>query len=180
MTLMYRVPFLFFAILIFHSTASAQTSGSIRGTVKDPSNAVIAGAKVTATLQETQTSQFAITTASGEYEFPILAVGLYSLEIEASGFKKHLQKDIDVTIGHVVVIDAKLELGSPTQVVIVTGGAPLIETNSTQIGAVMNARSVTELPLNTRDTYQLLQLQPQSRVYHQRMLMIDNMPKRVS
>ncbi len=160
MTLMHRVPFLFFAILVFHSTASAQTSGSIRGTVKDPSSAVIGGAKVTATMQETQTGHVAITTASGEYEFPVLAVGRYSLEIEASGFKKYLQKDVDVTIGHVVVIDAKLELGSPTQVVTVTGGAPLIETTSTQIGAVVNQRAITELPLNTRDTYQLLQLQP--------------------
>ena len=55
MTLMHRVPFLFFAILVFHSMASAQTSGSIRGTVKDPSSAVIAGAKVTATIKGAMT-----------------------------------------------------------------------------------------------------------------------------
>jgi hypothetical protein len=160
MTLLRRIPFLLLTVFVLLSMAFGQTSGSIRGTVRDPSGAVVAGAKVTATWQETKTSREAATSPSGEFVFPVLAVGHYTLEIEAKGFKKYLEKDIDVTIGHVVTIDLKLELGSLAQVVTVTAGAPLVETTSTQIGAVVNDRAVTELPLNARDTYQLLQLQP--------------------
>jgi hypothetical protein len=160
MTFTHRLRFFLLAFVVFPSAVFAQTTGSIHGTVTDPSGAVIAGAKVTATSPETQASHEAATNANGEFKFPILAVGHYSIEVEASGFKKYVQKDIDVTIGHVVIVDAKLELGAATQEINVNAAAPLVEATSTQLGAVVNSQTVTELPLNTRDTFQLLQLQP--------------------
>jgi hypothetical protein len=146
--------------LISVAGALAQTTGTIRGTVKDPSGLVVAGAKVTITLQETKVTRTVTPDDSGAYEFPAQPVGHYNLTVETPGFKKYLQVDIEVTLGHVVQIDPSLQLGAVTEEVTTTASAPLVETTSTQLGAVMNDTAISQLPLNTRDTYQLLQLQP--------------------
>jgi hypothetical protein len=146
--------------LVWTGLAWAQTTGTLRGTVTDPEGLAIPGAQVTATLQETQVKRSASTGASGTYEFPSVPVGHYTISVEATGFKSYLAKDIEVTLGHVIVADARLELGTVTQVVTAEARAPLVEISSTQIGAVVDSRAVVQLPLNARDTYQLLQLQP--------------------
>ncbi len=138
----------------------AQTSGELRGTVKDPSGLVIAGAKATAKQQGAGVERSTVTDAKGDFVLPAVPVGEYSVEIETEGFKKFVQEHVDVTLGHVIVVDATLEIGSVTQTVTATEAAALVETTSTQLGAVMNSRAVVNLPLNTRDTYELLQLQP--------------------
>jgi Carboxypeptidase regulatory-like domain len=148
------------AALVFAGGALAQTTGSIRGTLKDPSGAVIPGAHVTATLEAQNVPHVTSTDDNGDFEFAVLPVGTYTLEVEATGFKKYIQKGIDVTLGHVMVINPALELGTVTQVITAEARVPLVETTSTQLGAVMNSRAVVDLPLNARDTYQLLQLQP--------------------
>lgn len=149
------------ALGLWAATALAQTTGTLRGTVKDPTGAVIPGAQVTATQEGTNLPRTTASDAGGDYAFAVLPVGRYTLEVEAgSGFKKYLEKDIEITLGHVVVIDPMLQLGQVTAEVTTTAAAPLVETTSTQIGAVMNSRAVVDLPLNARDTYQLLQLQP--------------------
>ena len=137
----------------------AQTTGDLRGTVKDPSGLVIVGAAVKATLEGTSNSRTATSDARGDFVMPTLPVGQYTVEVETAGFKKFVQH-VDITLGHVVVVDAALEIGEVTQTVTAEAEAPLVETTSTQLGAVMNSRAVVNLPLNTRDTYQLLQLQP--------------------
>lgn len=146
--------------LVSFQCVIAQTTGVIRGTVKDPSGAVIGGAKITTILQATNATRTAISDIRGEYVFPTLPVGKYTVEIEATGFKKYSNRDLDVTIGHVIIVDAPLELGEISQVITADAKAPLVETSSTQLGAVVNETTVTNLPLNARDTYQLLQLQP--------------------
>ncbi|HLW78259.1 MAG TPA: carboxypeptidase-like regulatory domain-containing protein, partial [Terriglobia bacterium] len=148
------------ALILSSVTASAQTTGTLRGTVKDPSGAVIPGAQITAILEGTNLPRTAPAGPNGDYEFPVLPVGRYDMEVEAGGFKKYAEKGIDVTLGHVVIIDPVMQLGAVTEEITTTAAAPLVETTSTQLGAVMNSRAVTDLPLNARDTYQLLQLQP--------------------
>ncbi|MGH9510163.1 MAG: carboxypeptidase regulatory-like domain-containing protein, partial [Terriglobales bacterium] len=148
------------ATFVFLLPAAAQTSGTLRGTVKDPSDAVVPNAKVTATQQATKVTRSANTDAAGSFVFPVLPVGAYDLEVEATGFKKYLQKDINVDIGRVVLVEAKLTVGTTGEVVEVGAAPPLVETTNTQLGAVVNERAVTNLPLSARDTYQLLQLQP--------------------
>lgn len=140
--------------------AAAQTSGTLRGTVKDPSDAVVPNAKVTATQQATKVTRSATSDAAGSFVFPVLPVGAYDVEVEAGGFKKYLQKDVNVDIGRVVLLDIKLTVGAAGEVVEVGAAPPLVETTNTQLGAVVNERAVTNLPLSARDTYQLLQLQP--------------------
>ena len=137
----------------------AQTTGDLRGTAKDPSGLVIVGATVKATLEGTSTSRTSTTDAKGDFFMPALPVGPYAVEVETAGFKKFIQR-VEITLGHVVVVDAALEIGEITQSVTAEAEAALVETTSTQLGAVMNSRAVVNLPLNTRDTYQLLQLQP--------------------
>jgi len=138
----------------------AQTTGTIRGSVTDPSGALVPGASVTAAQSDTHVTRTVTTNDSGDYEFPALPVGRYTVSVQAPGFKLARHTEIDVRLGHVTAVDVKLELGPVAQVVSAEAAAPLIEIVSTQVGAVVNDKAVVELPLNTRDTYQLLQLQP--------------------
>ncbi len=128
--------------------------------MKDPSGAVIVGAQVSAVLVGESVERRGITDSKGEYDLPTLPVGTYRVSVQVTGFKTYVQQNVDVTIGHVVDISPTLELGRSTQTVTAEAAAPLVETTSTQLGAVVNSRTVVDLPLNTRDTYELLQLQP--------------------
>ncbi len=138
----------------------AQTTGEVRGTIKDPSGAVIVGAEISAAMSGGGVERRAVTDAKGDYDLPSVPVGAYTVRVQVQGFKTYVQQDVDVTIGHVIEVNATLELGRSTQTVTAETSAPLVETTSTQLGAVMNSRAVVDLPLNTRDTYELLQLQP--------------------
>ena len=95
--------------LFYCAIASAQTTGVLRGTVKDPSGAVVPDARVTATLEDTNVARIVVSDPNGSYEFPVLAVGRYQLQVEAPGFKTYVQRNIEVTLGHVVVADAELQ-----------------------------------------------------------------------
>ncbi len=147
-------------LLVFTLTAAGQTTGVVRGTVRDPSGGVIPRAKVSIVQAGTSFARSTLTDASGNYEFPAVAVGSYELTIEDQGFKAYTQRNIDVTLGHVIVVNARLELGTVTEVVTARAAPATVETTSTQLGAVMTAHAVSGLPLNARDTYQLLELQP--------------------
>lgn len=148
-------------LYLFLTSASwAQTTGTIRGTITDPSGAVVPGAAVVILQTETHVSRAITANESGDYEFPALPVGAYTVSVEATGFREARLFKVEVRLGHVTVADVRLELGPVAQVVTAEAAAPLIEIASTQVGAVMNDKAVGELPLNARDTYQLLQLQP--------------------
>ncbi|HKW87181.1 MAG TPA: carboxypeptidase-like regulatory domain-containing protein [Candidatus Acidoferrales bacterium] len=156
----FRLGILFVFVLFCGRAAFSQTTGTIRGTVKDPSGASVPNAKVTATNVATQVTRTAATDKDGDFTVVELEVGTYTVSIEASGFQKFVTRGVRVDIGHVATLEAQLVLGTTEQTVTVEAEAAQVETTSTQLGAVMNDRAVTELPLNTRDTFQLLQLQP--------------------
>ena len=151
-----------FAILAFLVCPAfgQSTSGRVLGRVADPTGAVLAGVKVTLTNQATGVSRSAQTNSSGDYNFVEVQPATYTVTFEMSGFKKNVQKDIIVDVNQVVTLNSTLQIGETQEVVEVTSAAPQVDTTSTQLGAVINDRSVNELPLNTRDTYQFLQLQP--------------------
>jgi len=142
-----------------HSNAQS-TSGRVRGTVTDASGGAVAGATVRLINVATNVAREAITSSSGEYLFLEVPVATYLIEVNQAGFKKFVHKDISVDLNAVVTVDISLQVGGSTETVEVTGEPPVIDTTSTQLGAVVSSREVTELPLNARDTYQLLQLQP--------------------
>ncbi len=136
------------------------TGGRILGRVADPSGAVLAGVKVTLTNEATGVSNETTTNSAGDYGFPQVPVGTYTLSFDLTGFKTNVQKGIAVNLNQVITLNSALQIGETKETVEVTSEAPLVDTSSTQLGAVMDSRQVSNLPLNTRDTYQLLQLQP--------------------
>ena len=147
--------------LICSTLLSAQsTGGRILGRVADASGAVLAGVKVTATNEATGVSRSVVTNDSGDYVLVEVSPGTYTVQYELTGFKTNVQKGIVVDVNQVVTLNSALQIGGSQEVVEVSSEIPQVDTTSTQLGAVINERSVNELPLNTRDTYQFLQLQP--------------------
>src|SRR5262252_5683796 len=136
------------------------TGGRILGRVSDPSGAVLANVKVTLVNEATGVSSSTPTNESGDYVFPQVPVGSYRMEFDLAGFKKNLQRGVNVDLNQVVTVNSVLQIGQAKETVEVSSEAPLVDTTSTQLGAVMDSQSVSNLPLNARDTYQLLQLQP--------------------
>jgi Carboxypeptidase regulatory-like domain len=135
-------------------------NGRMVGRVADPSGAVVAGVKVSLINEATGISRNARTNGSGDYSFVDVVPGTYTLQFELTGFKKNVQKGIVLDVNQVVTLNSTLQIGTSQETVEVTSEAPQVDTTSTQLGAVINDRSVNELPLNSRDTYQFLQLQP--------------------
>ncbi|HET7441930.1 MAG TPA: carboxypeptidase regulatory-like domain-containing protein [Terriglobales bacterium] len=136
------------------------TGGRILGRVADPSGAVLSGVKVTLTNEATGVSRDVQSNASGDYTFVEVQPGTYDVAFEQKGFKKNLQKAVTVEINQVVTLNSTMQLGAAQEVVEVTSEAPLVDTTSTQLGTVVNERAIVQLPLNERDTYQFLSLQP--------------------
>ncbi len=147
---------LFSSTLVF----AQSTGGRIVGSITDPTNAVLSGVKVTLTNDATNVSRTVTSNDSGDYVFVEVAPGEYHTEYELTGFKKNVRRGIVVELNQVVGLNMVLQIGQAQEVIDVTSEAPIVDTTSTQLGALVNNRSVNELPLNARDTYQFLQLQP--------------------
>ena len=147
--------------LLLAPHASAQsTGGRIRGTVTDESGGTIAGAKVALINEGTNISREVQTSGTGAYLFLEVPVGSYEVDVNQQGFKKYARKGIVLVLNEIATVDITLQVGSNVDTVEVTGAPPVIDTTTTQLGAVMTDQSVRELPLNSRNTYQMLQLQP--------------------
>jgi len=136
------------------------TGGRIVGRVSDQSGAVLANVQITLVNDATGVSNTAQSSDSGDYGFPQVSVGTYHLEFGLTGFKKEVRRSITVDLNQVVTLNMVMQIGGAQETVDVTSEAPLVDTNSTQLGSVMDSKQVSTLPLNSRDTYQLLQLQP--------------------
>ena len=149
------------ATLTLAPIVSAQsTGGRIRGTVSDPSGGAVVGAKVTLINEATNVSRDVDTSSNGEYLLLEVPVGSYEIDVTQEGFKKYVRKGIALDLNEVISVDITLQLGATAETVEVTGAPPVVDTTTTQLGAVVNERASTQLPLNQRDVYQLLQLQP--------------------
>jgi Carboxypeptidase regulatory-like domain len=136
------------------------TTGRIVGRVSDAAGAVLPNAKVTLINEATGVSRDAQTNDSGDYDFVEVPVGSYRLEFDLTGFKRNVRRGVNLDINQVITLNMTMQVGATQEVVDVTSEVPLVETTSTQLGAVVGDRAVSELPLNSRDTYQFLQLQP--------------------
>ncbi len=142
---------LLFVVSLLVSGASRQaisqtTGGTLRGIVKDSTRAVIPDAVITATNEATGAKFDTVTSSAGLYSFPNLLVGSYSVSIELPGFKKSVRKTIAVSANQVVDVETILEVGDVSTIVEVVGGAELVSTTTSQMGATMEARAVLDLP----------------------------------
>jgi len=130
--------------------AAQTTTGSIVGTVSDPSGAVISGATVTITNIDTGIAIKTTTDSAGDYVVTPLQIGRYSVTVEAAGFKKSVRPDITVNVQDRVRADAALEVGAVTDTVEVAAAAPLLQTDTSYLGQVVESQRIVDLPLNGR------------------------------
>jgi hypothetical protein len=149
------LPFLLACLSLTAGLWAQKDTGTIAGTVTDPSGAVVAGAKVTVTNVDRGSTFTTQTSESGEYVASPLMVGHYTVTVEHSGFKKAVSQPVPLDVQQRAVVNIKLQLGQATQIVEVTGAAPLLETQTSELGQVVGQRQVENLPLNGRNFAQL-------------------------
>jgi hypothetical protein len=137
-----------------------QITGSIRGTVVDPSGAVVRDATVSATQTETGLTRTTTSDHQGAYLLVELPVGHYQLGVIAKGFQKYLQEGIALDVNEMGVVPIRLTLGSESQQIQVRADAELIQTTVTSLGKAVLEREVLDLPLDGRNFSQLGLLQP--------------------
>ncbi|HEV2688962.1 MAG TPA: carboxypeptidase regulatory-like domain-containing protein, partial [Bryobacteraceae bacterium] len=139
----------------------AQTSTSeIAGTVRDSSGAVIPGATVTATNENTGVSYRQTTTPAGLYAFPSVPAGSYTIRAEMKGFKTANQTGNLLVVGTPLTVDVTLAVGEASEVVSVEAAAVQVQTENASIGNVVSEKAIKDLPLNGRNPLSLLTLEP--------------------
>jgi hypothetical protein len=148
--------FLGLPLAVYGQVAQAQ----LTGTVTDPSGASIPNASVTLTNTDTQVGTTIQTTSAGGYIFDFVNPGNYSLTVKASGFRAITQAGIHLDPNQVARIDVALQVGATTQSVEVVAAAPLLQTQTAAVGAVVSNTLVADLPLNGRNFVQLAILTP--------------------
>src|ERR1039457_3650894 len=139
------------AVLMLLATALAMAQsdrGTITGTVLDPANSVVPGAKLV--LRNTETGAMSETqaTVTGNFTLPSLPVGVYDLSVESPGFKKAVQKSLQVQVDQTLRLDIKLEVGATSDSVTVTADAPLLRTENAEQSMNVRGDKVNDLPLN--------------------------------
>ena len=150
--------FLLFAVL--STRAFGQTFGEISGLVTDSSGAVVVGADVTVTNPQTNFTRSASSNSSGNYTFASLAPGLYDVKAARQGFQSEIHTGIQLQVQQTARIDFKLNVGSVTEAVEVSGGAPMLNTENATIGTVIEQKRIEDLPLNGRSFISLIALSP--------------------
>jgi len=141
-----------FLLLLSPLASNAQNyAGSVRGTVTDPAGAAVPGAEVTLRDVGTNSTSHTKTTEQGEYAFPVVNVGVYEVTVKHGSFKEFIAKEVEVHVSTVTEVNAKLELGSSSEVVSVEASDIQVQTTSAEVGAVIEGTQVRELPLNGRN-----------------------------
>ena len=146
---------------MFAPSVSASPTGSIAGMVKDPTGAVISSAKLTLVNIATNAKVEATSDGNGAFQFLQLAPAVYSLTVEATGFKKSVMPGVVVEVDQITHLDAKLEIGSVNDVIEVAGGAiPLLEADRSTVSNVVESQVISNMPLNARQYLDLALLTP--------------------
>ncbi|MBI3940687.1 MAG: TonB-dependent receptor [Acidobacteria bacterium] len=159
---------LLFFLVFFPLMSMAQvTTGTISGVVRDRTQAVLPGASVTIRQVETGLTRKIVTDDQGRYRVPQFPVGNYEVQAELTGFGTEIRQGITLTVGREAVVDFTLSVGEVTEKVVVSGEAPLVETTTSQMGALVDDKKIRDLPLNGRSFEQLALLQPGVVIYTQ-------------
>ena len=152
---------IFLICLLITGLACAQgvgASGDVKGTVTDPSGAIVAGANVTITDVARGIKRTVTTDDTGEYRVPGLAPATYSVSVNKSGFQPEIAKAVVVTLGQTATIDFKMKLSKVSEQIEVTAEAPVVETDKARQSEVISQQTIQDLPINRRDylTFTLL------------------------
>jgi hypothetical protein len=152
---------LLLALFSASSGFSQAVNATLLGTVTDIGGGVVVNAKVTITEIKTHVSHGGATNPSGNYEFPNLPPGLYSVTVEIDGFKKEIRDGINVEVDTNTRVDVQLQPGSISETVEVTGAPPILQTDRTDTGRTVDGLVIEEMPLSVNRNFQeLLDLVP--------------------
>jgi hypothetical protein len=150
-------------LLLTPSSPFAQSqaiNGTIEGTIRDTSGAVLPGVTVVLFHLETGATRTVVTNEQGVYRAPLLPLGTYRITAEIQGFKKYDQSGISVNAGSTVVINVGLEVGTLEEVVSVTADSPVVDLGKIDVGRNLNEREIKNLPLVSRNPYNFALLEP--------------------
>src|SRR5207249_7698096 len=160
---LHRVHFLsagLIALPLLASMALAQTgTGTVSGTVRDPNRAVVPGADITITNSDTNVSRKTVSSDLGVYYFGAIPLSPYALTVELTGFKKWVGK-FELQVGQDAVVDPVLQVGDIQTTVEVSGAAPPIPTETTDVSDVKDYQRIRQLPLDGRAISSLFNLTP--------------------
>ena len=150
-------------VLVMATGAVAQsqaTTGNIEGRVLDPKAAVVPGATVTVTNQQTGLEKTATSDNEGNYRVILLPPGSYTVRVSGSGFKQSELRDVPVTVGSKTALDISLAVGTTTETVTIIEESPVVETTRTSVATTINQRSIENLPINGRNFQDFATLSP--------------------
>ena len=149
------------AVLLSPARATTQIdTGSIVGTVTDKTGGVLPGITVTVTQEDTAVAATAITNSVGQYTFSNLKVGRYAVAAELQGFKRAVRRDVALSVQDRLEVNFALEIGAITEEVVVSGRAAPLQTQTADIGAIVDERTMRDLPLLGRRYAELALLTP--------------------
>ena len=139
---------------------SAQlTTGTILGTVRDQTEAVLPGVTVTVTNVDTGTVRTVVSGGRGEYRVPALSAGNYEVQATLTGFQTGVRRGITLSVGRDAVVDFALQVGSVSERVTVSGEAPIIETTTATVSTLVDPTQMRAIPLNARSFIDLVPAQ---------------------
>jgi hypothetical protein len=148
-------------VLVPGMTARAQqTTGTIVGTVKDQTGAVVGTATVKATNVDTGFSRSTKTSSVGEYRIDYLPVGNYSVEAEGAGFKRFVQQNLDLSVDQTLTLEIALSVGAAIETITVTEAPPAINSSDAVLGRTVERAEIVGLPLVNRNIYTEVSLTP--------------------
>ncbi len=149
------------ALVVFSANlfAQATATGTIQGTVFDPSQAVVTGADVAITRKATGETRTVSSDASGNYRFDLLSAGTYTVKVSKQGFSSRVE-DVVVLVGKTITANATLTPGSTTEIVEVTSAAPLVDLTKTGVSQDITPTEVEQMPMIGRDVADLAYLAP--------------------
>ena len=146
-----RISYLFFMILAVSPFVAAQIiTGTIQGTVTDTTGAVLPGVDITVRNLDTNQGRASLTNETGNFLVPLLSVGTYEVTAELPGFQSQVKTGMQLQVEQRMNLTFTLEVGSITDTVTVTESAPLVQSDTATVGAIIDAQKIVELPLNGR------------------------------
>src|SRR6266404_348736 len=157
---MQTLSFVLACLLLATQLGFGQTFGSISGETRDSSGAIVTGAAVTVVNAGTNATRTVTTNEAGEYAFPSLPPGMYSVRVEKTGFKSVVRNQVELQVQLAARIDFELQIGQINESVEVRADAALLVTDNSTVGTVIENKRIVELPLNGRNYLQLVSLAP--------------------
>lgn len=144
-----------FVIFCSLTLSAQQITGSVRGTISDPTGAVVEGANVTARQIETGFARTVATDRLGSYVIAELPVGHYQIQVEAQGFQKYLREGVSLDVNDMAIVNVQLPVGTKNERIEVMADAQLIQNTATSLGSPVLEHEIVDLPLNGRNFSQL-------------------------